>query len=146
MRLSEAQFQNRNCILTKRKHAGKVPDMENTFGFARQLRQRLTPEERRLWYQLRDRRFARFKFRRQHPVGPFILDFACCAAHLAVELDGGQHDERSGYDERRTAWLERQGWRVLRFWNNELIDNEEAVLAQILKALVSQLPSPRPSP
>ncbi len=74
MRLSGAQFQNRNRILTKRKYTGKVPDMENIFGFARQLRQRLTPQERRLWYQLRDRRFSRFKFRRQHPVGPYILD------------------------------------------------------------------------
>lgn len=120
--------------------------MENTYDFARQLRRGLTPHERRLWYQLRDRRFAQFKFRRQHPVGPYIIDFACCAVRLAVELDGGQHDERAGYDARRTAWLELQGWRVLRFWNNEQMGNEEAVLAQILEALVSQLPSPRPSP
>ncbi|WP_368301845.1 endonuclease domain-containing protein [Kluyvera sichuanensis] len=120
--------------------------MDTKPGFARQLRRQLTPQERRLWYLLRDRRFARFKFRRQHPVGPYILDFACCAVRLAVELDGGQHNERAGYDARRTAWLELQRWRVLRFWNNELMGNEEAVLAQILEALVSQLPSPRPSP
>ncbi|EPK7360680.1 endonuclease domain-containing protein [Kluyvera ascorbata] len=120
--------------------------MENQYDFARQLRRQLTPQERRLWYLLRDRRFACFKFRRQHPVGPYILDFACCRVHLAVELDGGQHDARAGYDARRTAWLRLQGWRVLRFWNNELMENEEAVLVRILEALVSSAPSPRPSP
>lgn len=120
--------------------------MESKYDFVRQLRRQLTPQERRLWYLLRDRRFAHFKFRRQHPVGPYILDFACCHVHLAIELDGGQHDERAGYDARRTAWLRLQGWRVLRFWNNELMENEEAVLAKILEALVSSAPSPRPSP
>lgn len=120
--------------------------MESQYDFARQLRRQLTPQERRLWYLLRDRRFARFKFRRQHPVGPYILDFACCRAHLAVELDGGQHDARAGYDARRTAWLRLQGWRVLRFWNNELMENEEAVLGKILEALVLYVPSPQPSP
>ena len=120
--------------------------METKHDFARQLRRQLTPQERRLWYLLRDRRFARYKFRRQHPVGPYILDFACCAAYLAVELDGGQHDERAGYDARRSAWLELQRWRVLRFWNNEFMGDEEAVLGKILEALELGLPSPRPSP
>ena len=114
--------------------------------FARQLRRQLTPQERRLWYLLRDRRFARYKFRRQHPMGPYILDFACCAVRLVVELDGGQHDERAGYDARRTAWLRRQGWRVLRFWNNELMENKEAVSGMILEALELGVPSPLPSP
>jgi very-short-patch-repair endonuclease len=63
-----------------------------------------------------------------------------------VELDGGQHDERAGYDARRTAWLGLQGWRVLRFWNNEVMENEEAVLEKILEALRSFVPSPRPTP
>jgi very-short-patch-repair endonuclease len=67
--------------------------MKNTQIFARQLRRSLTPTERRLWYLLRNRRFACYKFRRQHPVGPYILDFACCATRLAIELDGGQHDQ-----------------------------------------------------
>ena len=120
--------------------------MDTKHDFARQLRHQLTPQERRLWYRLRDRRFARYKFRRQHPVGSYILDFACCTARLAVELDGGQHDERAGYDARRTAWLGLQGWRVLRFWNNEVMENEEAVLENILEALRSFVPSPRPSP
>ncbi|MFB3993504.1 endonuclease domain-containing protein [Klebsiella pneumoniae] len=67
--------------------------MKNTQIFARQLRRSLTPTERRLWYLLRNRHFACYKFRRQHPVGPYILDFACCAIRLAIELDGGQHDD-----------------------------------------------------
>ena len=120
--------------------------MDTRYDFARQLRRQLTPQERRLWYLLRDRRFARYKFRRQHPMGPYILDFACCAARLAVELDGGQHDELARYDARRRAWLGFQGWRVLRFWNNELMENEEAVLGRILEALELGVPSPRPFP
>lgn len=66
--------------------------MENSTKYARQLRRHLTPQERRLRQHLRNRRFASYKFRRQHPVGPCILDFACCATRLAIELDGGQHD------------------------------------------------------
>ena len=114
--------------------------------FARQLRRQLTVEERMLWRALRARRFADYKFRRQHPCGPFILDFACCAAKLAVELDGGQHAERLAYDMRRTAWLKAHGWVVLRFWNNELMANQEGVLLTILAELQRRLPSPRPSP
>ncbi|EOF4701746.1 endonuclease domain-containing protein [Klebsiella oxytoca] len=120
--------------------------MKNAQILARQLKRSLTPAERRLWYLLRDRRFARYKFRRQHPVGPYILDFACCSVRLAIELDGGQHDERSVYDARRTRWLQSQGWRVLRFWNNEFEHHEEAVMERILEALESPIPSPRPSP
>lgn len=110
---------------------------------AKQLRHELTNEEKRLWYLLRGRRFADYKFRRQHPVGHYILDFACCEARLAIELDGGQHDENQEYDRQRTGWLNQRGWTVLRFWNNELWNNEEAVLDKILETLQ---PSPRPSP
>ncbi|NUU66694.1 endonuclease domain-containing protein [Enterobacteriaceae bacterium BIT-l23] len=102
---------------------------------ARTLRRSLTREEQRLWYMLRDRRFARYKFRRQHPVGRYILDFACCAVRLAIELDGGQHACRVEYDRRREAWLRTQGWRVIHFWNNQLWENEEAVMEAILEAL-----------
>lgn len=113
---------------------------------AKQLRRTLTQEERRLWYLLRSRRFSRYKFRRQHPVGHYILDFACCEARLAIELDGGQHEERYKYDVQRTVWLNQKGWKIIRFWNNALWQNEEAVLEKIFEALQMLLPSPRPSP
>ncbi|EFY9895753.1 TPA: DUF559 domain-containing protein [Shigella dysenteriae] len=77
---------------------------------ARDLRRNLTLQERKLWRYLRSRRFGDFKFRRQHPVGSYILDFACCSARVVVELDGGQHDLAVAYDTRRTSWLESQGW------------------------------------
>ena len=120
--------------------------MEITRSYAKQLRRELTKEERRLWYLLRSRRFENYKFRRQHPVDHYILDFACCAAHLAVELDGGQHDEKQEYDRQRTCWLNEKDWHVIRFWNNELWDNEEAVLEKFLETLQMLQPSPRPSP
>lgn len=102
---------------------------------ARDLRRNLTLQERKLWRYLRSRRFGDFKFRRQHPVGSYILDFACCSARVVVELDGGQHDLAVAYDTRRTSWLESQSWTVLRFWHNEIDCNEEAVLEIILQEL-----------
>lgn len=102
---------------------------------ARTLRRSQTREEQRLWYMLRDRRFAHYKFRRQHPVGRYILDFACCSVRLAIELDGGQHACQVEYDRHREAWLRAQGWRVIRFWNNQLWEDEEAVMEAILGAL-----------
>ncbi|MRS89612.1 DUF559 domain-containing protein [Enterobacteriaceae bacterium RIT714] len=113
--------------------------MEMIRSHAKQLRLKLTREERRLWTLLRSRRLSQYKFRRQHPVDNYILDFACCEARLAVELDGGQHDERQEYDRRRTLWLNKRGWRVLRFWNNELLNNEEAVLERILETLQTHI-------
>ena len=101
---------------------------------ARALRVTMTDAERRLWACLRGRRLVGYKFRRQHPLGRYILDFACIEHRLAIEADGGQHSE-SASDERRTAWLERQGWRVLRFWNNEILTNTEGVQEMILEAL-----------
>ncbi|EMX9185609.1 DUF559 domain-containing protein [Escherichia coli] len=109
---------------------------------ARDLRRNLTLQERKLWRYLRSRRFSDFKFRRQHPVGSYILDFACCSARVVVELDGGQHDLAVAYDSRRTSWLESQGWTVLRFWNKEIDCNEETVLENILQELNRRSPSP----
>ena len=120
--------------------------MEIIRSHAKQLRRELTQEERGLWYLLRSRRFSRYKFRRQYPVGHYILDFACCEARLAIELDGGQHDERYEYDVQRTVWLNKKGWMIMRFWNNEPWQNEEAVLERIFEALQMLLPSSRPSP
>ena len=87
---------------------------------ARDLRLNSTNAERRLWDALRGRQLQGYKFRRQHVVGPFILDFACIEQKLAIEADGGQHNESEG-DERRTVWLEGQGWRIIRFSNNEIL-------------------------
>lgn len=103
--------------------------------YVKALRQTMTPEEQLLWRLLRNRRFANYKFRRQHPVGPFILDFACHQHKVVIELDGGQHSRQSRYDGRRTQWLKRRGWVVLRFWNNELRENTEGVLMTVLDVL-----------
>ncbi|MDD5390362.1 MAG: HsdR family type I site-specific deoxyribonuclease [Gallionellaceae bacterium] len=108
--------------------------------FARQLRQGQTDAEQLIWRLLRDRRLRGMKFRRQHPVAPFVLDFYCHEARLAVELDGGQHVERTARDDERTAFLSRQGIRVLRFWNNDVLQNTEAVLEAVWRAL-EKLPS-----
>jgi very-short-patch-repair endonuclease len=101
---------------------------------ARRLRQSSTDAERRMWSALRDRRLTRYKFRRQHPVGDFILDFAYTEFRLMIELDGGQHADDPA-DIRRTAWLEGQGWKVIRFWNNDILTNTDGVLQAILRAL-----------
>ena len=95
---------------------------------ARTLRRNMTEAERVLWHRLRRRQVAGCRFRRQHPLGGFIVDFVSLEARLVVEVDGGQHAERHGYDQERTAWLARRGYRVLRFWNNEVLANAEGVL------------------
>jgi very-short-patch-repair endonuclease len=89
-----------------------------------------TDSELRLWRLLRDRRLNGFKFRRQVPVGAYIVDFLCVGAKLIVEADGSQHAE-SPRDYVRDAYLERQGWKVLRFWNNEVLQNRAGVLETI---------------
>ncbi len=100
----------------------------------------MTDAERALWTALRDRRFSDFKFRRQVPVGLFIADFMCFAARLIVEADGGQHGE-SAYDARRTAWLEGKGFRVIRFWNHEILTQRRDIMDRLYTALTD--PSPR---
>ena len=103
---------------------------------ARALRISQTDTEKHLWSALRDRRLDGFKFRRQHRIGPYVADFACTERMLIVEADGGQHNG-SISDTERTEVLERQGWRVLRFWNNEILINLDGVLATILAELRS---------
>ena len=117
---------------------GRVPN-EST-QFARTLRHNQTDTERELWHLLRGRELAGYKFRRQVPLGPYITDFVCLSARLIVELDGGQHGEQITYDSDRTKWLEAQNFRVLRFWNNQVFEEREAVLETILSALIA--PSP----
>jgi very-short-patch-repair endonuclease len=107
---------------------------------AKALRRRQTDAERCLWAQLRAHRLTRWKFKRQQPIGSYIVDFVCFRARLVIEVDGGQH-LGSEADRTRTAWLEGQGFRVLRFWDNEVLTELPAVLERIAEALP---PSPPP--
>jgi very-short-patch-repair endonuclease len=111
---------------------------------ARRLRRDQTEAERRLWTHLRDRRLNGTKFRRQHSIGPFIADFCCTERGLVVELDGGQHASREEADRRRTAFLMQRGYRVLRFRDNEVMENIEAVLQRIAEAVSDPHPNPLP--
>ena len=110
-----------------------------------QLRTNATEAEQKIWYFLRNRQSEKFKFRRQHPIGVYIVDFVCLQQKLIVEIDGGQHAERVQYDERRTNALRAKGFRLLRFWNNEVMQNTNAVLETIFAEL-NACPSPLPSP
>ena len=114
---------------------------------ARTLRQRQTDAEKILWYHLRNRRLGGHKFRRQHPIGRYIVDYFCDAAHLVVELDGGGHNEprQIAYDQVRTSWFEKQGLQVLRFWNDDVLTDTDKVLEAILGA-IQNFTSPCPSP
>jgi very-short-patch-repair endonuclease len=113
---------------------------------ARGLRETMTDAERKLWYRLRNRQLDGHKFRRQHEIDPYIVDFVCAEAMLIVELDGGQHAEQQKYDDRRTRHLEAKGYRVLRFWNNDALMKIENVLEVILASLASPAPHPDPLP
>ncbi|CAD7337425.1 MULTISPECIES: endonuclease domain-containing protein [unclassified Sphingobium] len=106
-----------------------------SLNFAKQLRRDLTPAEARLWYNLRAKRFAGVKFRRQTVIGPYIADFTCRTAMLVIEVDGDTHGSAIQYDAERTAFLEQQGWRVLRFTNADVLQNLEAVLSTIAQRL-----------
>lgn len=113
--------------------------------FARQLRRDMTDAEHVMWRRLRSRELSGWKFRRQHPVGSYIADFICLEAGLVVELDGGQHAE-SRADAVRTGVLEFAGFQVLRFWNNDVLTQTDAVLAVIFDALAARCPHPNPLP
>ncbi len=112
---------------------------------AKTLRSEQTEAEQRLWYYLRAHRFMNMKFKRQKPIGRYIVDFVCHESNLIVEVDGGQHQENAGYDQRRDAWLQEQGYTVLRFWNHEVTLQIESVLEAIFLAAQRTL-SPDPSP
>lgn len=99
------------------------------------MRKNLTDAEKKLWRHLRLKNIGGNKFRRQQPIGKYIVDFVCLEKKLIVEVDGGQHSEEITYDNERTAWLESEGYRILRFWNNEVLEDVEIVSEVILKAL-----------
>ena len=102
---------------------------------ARSLRRGMTDAERKLWSVIREKQLNGFRFRRQHPIGRYVVDFACPETGLVVELDGGQHQDQVAYDEQRVAFIENRGWRVLRFWNNEVLGNLDGVLTVIAETL-----------
>lgn len=103
--------------------------------YVRELRQNTTTAEKHLWYFLRANRFNGHKFRRQHLIYPFVVDFVCLSKKLIIELDGGHHSEQHHYDEKRSEFLKSKGYRVLRFWNEVVFKETETVLNEILRAL-----------
>jgi very-short-patch-repair endonuclease len=148
---SQVSREGRDLQKDKEESAGQVSplagetDLRSKSGegpkrsFAKQLRSNMTDVETKLWQQLRAKRFEDFKFRRQVPIGPYIVDFICYERRLIIELDGSQH-EGSTYDMKRDAWLHSQDFRVLRFWNNDVNAALDGTLMAIHDAL--GLPSP----
>jgi very-short-patch-repair endonuclease len=102
-------------------------------GWAKKLRQDQTSAETKLWTILRNRQLDNLKFRRQQPIGQLIVDFYCSEAKLVIEIDGDTHAEQKGYDAKRTQWLENEGYKVIRFTNDEVITNLENVAMEIVE-------------
>jgi very-short-patch-repair endonuclease len=137
-------------------HVHKPPTLDRLLENARRMRSFAPDAEKRLWRMLRNRRLAGFKFRRQVPMGNYIVDFYCHDAKLAVEADGGQHSEpqNKSLDEKRTAYLGSLGIRVVRFWDNDVLKETDAVLRQVFRELTGKDPyagessstRPHPSP
>jgi very-short-patch-repair endonuclease len=126
-----------------------VPAIRPTNPHARRLRREETDAEQKFWLEVRDRRLGGFKFRRQATIGPFVVDFLCAEKSLIVEIDGSQHNDL--VDQKRTGFLEARGYRVLRFWNNDVLSNMPGVLQGALEAVNtassrSVRPSPNPLP
>ena len=115
---------------------------EKTRDRARTMRHEPTDSERKLWSIVRRRQLGGWYFRRQHPIPPYIADFACVEAMLVVEADGGQH-AGSGHDLARDRHLRQHGWRILRFWNNDVLSSPEGIARMISEAL-GPLPNPPP--
>ncbi|MBP6750272.1 MAG: endonuclease domain-containing protein [Xanthomonadaceae bacterium] len=110
---------------------------------ARRLRGAMTEAERWLWHCLRARQIKGFRFRRQVPLHGYVVDFLCPQAKLVIEVDGGQHAQRSGYDARRTAVLERYGYRVVRYWNHDVLRDADNVVADVHRHLTRGFAPPR---
>ena len=110
---------------------------------SRELRTNSTDAERRLWRAIRNRQLGGMRFNRQVPIGPFICDFVARTPKLIIEVDGGQHALAADADARRTRFLQSRGYRAIRFWNNEVLENIEGVVEAILQVL-EDMPSPSP--
>jgi len=113
---------------------------------ARELRQSAPDAERKLWRALRNRGLESLRFKRQVPIGPWFADFCCHGCKLVVELDGYHHAGTKERDDRRTAWLEREGYRVIRFWNGDVFTSFDAVLEEIVRVARERRGEPGPSP
>ncbi len=115
----------------------QIDDIDSMVLRARKLRRSMTAAERMLWDELRGRRLCGAKFKRQRPIGNYIVDFVCDEAKLIVEIDGGQHgiDVSRANDRVRTRWLKARGFRVIRFWNPDVLENMEGVLGAISEEL-----------
>ena len=143
-------MREREGAAQRRKGEGVTGYTPDTLDKAQSLRRQLTDAERKLWSVLRNRQLAGAKFRRQQPIGPFIADFVCQEHRLIVEADGGQHADYGG-DDPRSAFLEGKGYRLLRFWNNDILGNLDGVAEVIAMAVSSPHParaaheSPSPS-
>ena len=111
---------------------------------ARDLRNRATDAERKLWHHLRNKQLAGVKFRRQYPIAGYVADFAAPVLRLAIELDGGQHLDQQEYDARRSKRMACNGYRVLRFWNDDVLLRTDDVLTEILRAIHATPPQPSP--
>jgi len=120
----------------------KVVTKNRLIGRARTLRQDATDVERQLWARLRNNRLEGYKFKRQYVIEGYIADFVCLTANLIVELDGVQHQEQVHYDHKRTETLNKKGFRVLRFWNSDWVENQAGVLETIVATL--RMPAARP--
>ena len=118
--------------------------MQATIKKARALRSQLTDAEQVLWRHLRMRQISGHKFRRQRPIGPYIVDFVCLEKKLIVELDGSQHAEQYSYDRSRDRWLIAQGFEVVRFWNDQVLTETNDVVEAIFRALNEPPPSSSP--
>jgi len=112
-----------------------MPSSEASHETARRLRRDQTPAEQVLWRHLRTKRMCNVKFRRQHPIGTYFVDFCSIQRKLIIEIDGGQHADQSAEDEVRSSFLKSYGYRVLRFWNKQVLENTDEVLAEIEKSL-----------
>jgi lysyl-tRNA synthetase class 2 len=121
--------------MTRARNYGLIPTVQTTSrSRARELRRNQTDAELELWMRLRGRQLGA-KFRRQHRIGPYIADLCCVERRLVVELDGGQHSAQIEADQKRSAFMESHGFRVLRFWNDQVLTDTDGVLEQILAAL-----------